>query len=565
MKFIFVAVGGSGTKVADALVNMLAIGFPTNRNEGGLGSTGDLLEIWRVDPDGSAGAADYLQHSVDNYNQLQDELGGKWGLAIDREIRHLDPTKLPSRDGVDNQIKTLEGILNSGSVGSQNSRSLLDLFYEQKDLEVQIDRGFYQKPFIGSAVMAVFANSLMDANSLGGAQCRMSFHEGLDVRFFLCGSLHGGTGACGVPVLGKFLKDVRDHMQQATKWSLGGCLLTPYATPPSPPFNKLEDETQLTEDLITQRIQQFGTTEAFHGYSIGEQRELAKQILLGFYADPRDMITRAGQGMLYFMDHAGDYFDALYLAGKPSPDELKNWSNGGRNQRNPSNSTEVVAALAALDFFSATNPKQSGYVVATSTDALQSAEIRFRDLPHYRVGASEIDPERVFLAFATAFHCLFREVTWEIPVAQWNRKSLPGLKDYYQRDEDRKKRDHQHFEHVGNLLVEAIGSFISPARSLGWSSDMAEAVDRFLSPDESTYNSLRQKMQRKGMWGNHPQEPVSLDHLQIEVTAFEFGTWAPNSTQFTRGEYLRHIWQKLYEKVPTARPSVQVSVISRSS
>src|ERR1041384_3795650 len=113
MKFIFVAVGGSGTQVADALVNMLAIGFPTNRNEGGLGSTGDLLEIWRVDPDGSAGAADYLQHSVDNYNQLQDELGGKWGLTIDREIRHLDPTKLPSLDGVDNQIKTLEGILNS--------------------------------------------------------------------------------------------------------------------------------------------------------------------------------------------------------------------------------------------------------------------------------------------------------------------------------------------------------------------------------------------------------------------------------------------------------------------
>src|ERR1044071_10202587 len=110
------------------------------------------------------------------------------------------------------------------------------------------------------------------------------------------------------------------------------------------------------------------------------------------------MITRAGQGLLYYQDHAGDCFDALYLAGKPAPDELKNWSNGGKSQRNPSNSAETIAALAALDFFSAKNPKQSGYIVGTSTPTLHSDQTRLSDLPHYRVGNVDIDPERAFLA-----------------------------------------------------------------------------------------------------------------------------------------------------------------------
>ena len=104
-------------------------------------------------------------------------------------------------------------------------------------------------------------------------------------------------------------------------------------------------------------MQQHASTEAFRGLSIGEQHELAKQILLGFYADPRDMMARAGQGLLYYQDHAGNCFDALYLAGKPAPDELKSWSNGGKSQQNP-RITEIIPALAALDFFSATNPSR---------------------------------------------------------------------------------------------------------------------------------------------------------------------------------------------------------------
>ena len=72
MNHIFIAVGGSGTKVAEAVVNLLALGFPTRMSENGLTSEGDVLEIWRLDPDGSSGAADALQRAIDNYNKMID-------------------------------------------------------------------------------------------------------------------------------------------------------------------------------------------------------------------------------------------------------------------------------------------------------------------------------------------------------------------------------------------------------------------------------------------------------------------------------------------------------------
>jgi hypothetical protein len=329
MKYVFIAVGGSGTKVAESLVNLLAIGFPirvsqTSTSEAREKTTdeftsyGDTLEIWRLDPDGSSGAADALQNCVDAYQKLQGHLGSGWALEIDPVIRHLDPLRLPQAAATDNQVKTLEGILCS-NYGKASSDPFMRLFYEPKDLEVKIDRGFYQKPFIGAAIMAVFAESLKDENSEGGSKCRLNHHESVDVRFLLCGSLHGGTGACGVPIMGKYLKD-RKKEKDLNKWRIGACLLAPYNLPPQPPFGQLQDDEQLTNALVMDRLRAYANEKAFAGLAIEEQKELTKQILLGFYANPEDMIARTRQGLLYYQDHASDCFDELYILGKPEPD-----------------------------------------------------------------------------------------------------------------------------------------------------------------------------------------------------------------------------------------------------
>src|SRR6185503_14240817 len=111
MRNVFIAVGGSGTKVAEALVRLLAMGFPTHREKGVLTSAGHSLQIWRLDPDLNSGAAVSLNNCVKDYQELQSFLNGqksgdlassRWGMDIDTRVRHLDPLQLPQAASSDN-------------------------------------------------------------------------------------------------------------------------------------------------------------------------------------------------------------------------------------------------------------------------------------------------------------------------------------------------------------------------------------------------------------------------------------------------------------------------------
>ncbi|HEV7398393.1 MAG TPA: hypothetical protein VGN86_17910 [Pyrinomonadaceae bacterium] len=291
MRNVFIAVGGSGTKVAEALVRLLAIGFPTHRENGVLTSAGNSLQIWRLDPDRNSGAAVALGNCLKDYEELQGLLNGKpaatglassrWAMDIDTRVRHLDPLQLPRVSDSDNVVKKLGGILDSRYGGGiKSSLPFLAPFYEKKDLEVEIDRGFYQKPFIGAAVMAVFAESLNDENSPGGKACSLTGFQNTSTNFFLCGSLHGGTGACGVPVMGKYLGSLKRN-NQSWDWRVGACLLTPYCVPPQPPFGALREGHPSTPQ-IDDLVKEHGDKPAFAGLTIEDKRKLVEQILLGF-------------------------------------------------------------------------------------------------------------------------------------------------------------------------------------------------------------------------------------------------------------------------------------------
>lgn len=106
---VFIAVGGSGAKVAEALIRLLAIGFPTKFDSTGYAtSAGDDLQIWRLDPDSSSGAAQALQAAVTDYAQLLDSLRlgparNRWAMEIERDregkplVRHLNRLRCTMR------------------------------------------------------------------------------------------------------------------------------------------------------------------------------------------------------------------------------------------------------------------------------------------------------------------------------------------------------------------------------------------------------------------------------------------------------------------------------------
>lgn len=569
MQHIFIAIGGSGTKAAEALVRLLALGFPTRVNQPDMlpTSAGDSLQIWRLDPDRSSGAAQALQKAVKDYTALQNHLRkgeapSQWALEIEPEVRHLDPLALSAEN---QRVKSLRGILNSqgralsGEI-AQDTQPFLDLFYEPRELDVEIDRGFYQKPFIGAPVMAIFAEQLKDPNSAGGSQCQLNYLQNKPVRFFLCGSLHGGTGACGVPVMGRFIGEHKRAMPHLD-WQLGGCLLAPYSLPPAPPFEQLTDARQFSPQLVNTYVQQYGDVAPFSSLATPEQkRELARQILLGFYAHPEDMTERARHSLVYYKEHITPHFNALYLVGKPVPDQLKDWSNGGETQQNPLNATEVTAALAALNFFAGMHDREhdpQSYWIGAGTRTL--AERMFlHDLPRYALPTREkavgIDPEKVLLATAALRHLIKHQLPWAYPAGKWPNEYR--LKEFYRARPEREVEDRAAFAEALQILTESLEALLSPKQTLGWNGGDYTQLEPLLSDDSGTVAELTQRLKHRSFFVSGQPEGLAVGQSEIKLTAKEFSGWCPASDGLARGEYLRFVWAQLLNKAYSASRAI---------
>lgn len=572
MKNVFIAVGGSGTKVAEALIKLLAVGFPTRRNdEGILTSAGDSLEIWRVDPDGSSGAAKDLQDALKIYQELQaafeDKISGasarsNWATDVQINVRYLDPTDLPRTNPNDNSGKTLKDILDSRYIkadGAEIERStpLLTPFYQEKDLNVKVDRGFYQKPFIGSAVMAIFAKSLENTSTPAGQKAGLAAYHNTPTNFFLCGSLHGGTGASGVPVMAQFLKRIKEQ-NSGWKWRIGGSLLAPYVTPPNPPFDPLPEGTPLDESQIDTLIKEHGDKPVFQGILDEDKRELVKQILQGFYADPEDMVNRARQSLAYYRDYGTDYFDELYLVGKPHPNKLKNWSNGGSSQKNPLNSAEVVAAISALNFFTGIGSgTENIYLLGNSAFKIPQETMRLKHLPSYRVGNDEIDAERVLLATALTSHLILHQIKWENVRGAAKEQKICAF--YDEKGEPRKNADLDLYKTAIEKISNSVHQLLPPHNSdvlpTGWSAEDWTEIYKYLASDEISKSEIESKLAKKGFFSSEAKGENRLGTNKVKFTTFDFGSWCPDGDQFSRGEYFRFIWQEIYRRCQTQAQS----------
>lgn len=558
MHNVFIGVGGSGTKVAEALVRLLAMGYPTRREPNGLlTSAGDRISFWRLDPDASSGAAAALQYTIGRYKQMQDLLAGgavspgsassAWSMDVDQTIQHLDPLQLPGNGATS---RTLRGILGSHGTNGLDPAALLDVFFEPKDLSVSVDRGFYQKPFIGATVMAIYATSLTSPDAPGSRQTQLTQLQNRPVRFFLCGSLHGGTGASGIPVLANFLADYRNARKDATSdWRIGACLLGPYSKPPQPPFGRLKPGEPEPPSLDPY-VERIGREPWAAGMTPEEKRDLARQILHGFYADPDEMELRTRHGLEYFKRHVSADLDEVYLVGKREPDPLQGWSNGGKSQNNPLNSAEVAAALTALNFFSSARTSHAGqYTVAGLTTNANSQRLTLKDLPTYDVdgafGTEPIDPERVMLATGMARHLILHQMPWGVAANQWT--GFESMRAHYAGDETRQAAEYNRYNQALAILGELTSTTLSPDRALGWDASDVSQLAPLFGDDEGSKSFVSQKL-ANGWFTAEAREPVMLGNSEVRISSQEFGKLVPPSGMSGPGAYLRFVWSTLYNK-----------------
>lgn len=545
MKNIFIAIGGSGTKVAEVLVGLLALGFPT-KSQNGLTSVGDELEIWRVDSDQAASADDALSRRVEAYQQLQSALEDGWSMKIVPTVKDLNPLSIT---GNGKEPETLKGVLNPND--DDSTQMFIDLFYTEAEQQENISRGFYQKPFIGSAVMAVYADSL--PNRAATLELQLASLTATPVRFFICGSLHGGTGASGVPVLGRFLRE----QAAGDNWKIFACLLAPYSDPPEPFISEEKARTLTTKDEVlawfkkNQHARELLPSE-------DEQVEAVFQITKGFYAKNKELIPRSKHNLKYYQDNQYmAYFEGVYVVGKNQRDTLPKWSNGGKRQKNPTNSAEVVAALAALHCFAGNgNIHGNGnYIVASSTDSgaseINEEGMSLYHLPQYTVGDVAIDPEKVVLATMLTSLLVAYEHPW--PELGKNEEWIGERKlgAVYQNNPGKKKDDGKAFKTAAERIKGIAQSLIGKKEvdSLGWHTDVWNGISNNLPDNFKDADARLEKF--KGRFLRKADVP-KLGQSKWKVDFVAFRSWALPQEQkqnFNRGAYFRLVWSKIYNGI----------------
>jgi hypothetical protein len=331
-------------------------------------------------------------------------------------------------------------------------------------------------------------------------------------------------------------------------WRIGGGLLAPFVKPPMPPFSPLE-KNQIIEDVdINSYIEVHGNEPAFNEMNEEEKRELVKQILLGFYANPDDMEARARQGLNYYKDHSANYFDELYLVGKPHPNQLKTWSNGGKSQKNPLNSADFVAALAALNFFAQANTgNKNSYIIGSSLSDIPQENLQFRHLPKYKVQGEPIDAERVVLATALTAYLVLRQMPWNKIHESAKEFKLAA---FYDERPTQKDPDMAFFEESFRMISNSLLTLVRPHSEqipTGWAANVSQEVFQYFSSDPNIINQIQQNMGKRFLKNEAKGENI-LGETMAKFTTFDFGEWFPQNDQFTRGGYVRHVWQEVYNR-----------------
>jgi len=187
------------------------------------------------------------------------------------------------------------------------AEKLLRILYTPSQLDANLEEGFLGRPSIGAAVFAL----TLERKGLGPwEEVFRKAADQADDRFFLFGSVFGGTGAAGMPTLPKLLRDFLNEENRGKQQSyFGGALLLPYF--------EFEDRKSGNRDL---------------------------------YAHPGEFLANTRAALIHYAENFRKYYDRLYILGEKPGRMLKGYQPGGSEQKNLPHYVELLAASAALQF-----------------------------------------------------------------------------------------------------------------------------------------------------------------------------------------------------------------------
>lgn len=294
MSHYILAIGGSGARCLEAFIHLCAVGY-------GPSEVTALL----VDPDASNGNLQKTLETALRYRNFREVVPGKDYLMTDLKLcapRAWSPF-LSGASAQLNDYFRLQILRQQ----SPEEAELLELLYERRHRESDLNVGFRGQPSVGAAI---FASRVDMASEQPWKDLNNQIHNevgaGQEVKIFVFGSMFGGTGASGLPMLpGLLIQGVaRDLIR------VGTAPLLPYFMFPAPPPG-------------------------------GDGN---------YIATPQAFLLRTKEALRHYRENLSRFADTAYFVGLQEPILYKHASVGGNDQLNGPHICEMLAALAAKEF-----------------------------------------------------------------------------------------------------------------------------------------------------------------------------------------------------------------------
>lgn len=310
MKIYIFAIGGTGSRVLKSLAMALAAGVvpkdPVN------GEPYDIVPII-IDPHEKNKDVLECKNILANYKRIRQDIYGdalkSEGFYATRirtlkEVGASDNSDLELVDEFFFPISEITCDTFSNYVGQtdasvpSNVKIFTRMLYSAEELETPMQHGFYGQPNLGTVALGAFKDS--DYYTV----LRKAFKTG-DKLFFI-GSIFGGTGAAGLPMLISSVRqneEINEHFSQAP---IGALVVMPY-------FSIEED--------VDSKIKQ------------------------------SDFTLKTKTALRYYKKDLDPYVNNLYYLADPiGTGTIKNDKGDGGQQENKAHIVELIGALAIYDF-----------------------------------------------------------------------------------------------------------------------------------------------------------------------------------------------------------------------
>jgi hypothetical protein len=337
MSIYVIGIGGTGAKSIEAIIQLTAIGLFGEQS----------VKLLFVDTDETNGNISRAFKSLDTYNKCY-KLGLNSKYPWMRTEIEPFPLWSPFADNLTN--KNLAVIFNYNLVKENDAAlgNLFDVLYTSKERGANLDVGFRGRPNIGAAVMSQVKMDTSDNDFWGSLMGKIQQDTGGGKRpkVFLCGSIFGGTGASGLPTIGRLIHNRLGTLKIREKVDLGCLFVLPYFS-----FTPEDNSEEV-------------------------------------YARSEQFLLNTEAALRYYGSQPQEIFDVVYLLGNQQLSTVKKFSIGKNTQCNDPHFIELYAALAAREFSLKTTPGQKMVVLMNREN---SRNLTWKDIPDMQ----EVYPEIV--------------------------------------------------------------------------------------------------------------------------------------------------------------------------